>query len=90
MWEKKKKRTTVCDKSTVTCDVDIAQSEDGTAKCEKKNGTIECDKSKVKCNVGTLMWQRNCQMWEKKLRELLNMSKIQLHVMLVLHNVRMV
>ena len=51
----KKKRTTVCDKSTVTCDVDIAQSEDGTAKCEKKNGTIECDKSKVKCNVGTLM-----------------------------------
>ena len=34
--EKKKKRTTVCDKSTVTCDVGIAQREDGTAKCEKK------------------------------------------------------
>ena len=36
MWEKKKKRTTVCDKITVTCDVGIAQCEDGTAKCEKK------------------------------------------------------
>ena len=48
--KKKNKRTTECDKSTITYDVGIAQCEDGTVKCEKKNkGTTECDKSIVTC-----------------------------------------
>ena len=52
MWEKKKKkRTTKYDKNTVICNVDIAQCEDSTIKCDKK-GTIECDKSTVTCGVG--------------------------------------
>ena len=62
MWEKNK-RTTECDKNTVTYDVSTAQCEDGTIKCKKK---------------------------KKKKRESLNVTKIQSHVMLVLHNVRMV
>ena len=33
---RKNKRTTECDKSTVTYDVDIAQCENDTIKCEKK------------------------------------------------------
>ena len=33
---RKNKRTTKCDKSTVTYDVDIAQCENDTIKCEKK------------------------------------------------------
>ena len=33
---KKNKRTTECDKSTVTYDIDIAQCENNTIKCEKK------------------------------------------------------
>ena len=33
---KKKKGTTKCDKRTVTYDVGITQSEDGTVKCKKK------------------------------------------------------
>ena len=35
MWEKNK-GTIECDKSTVTYDVDIAQCENDTIKCEKK------------------------------------------------------
>ena len=33
---RKNKGTIGCDKSTITCDVGIAQFEDGTIKCEKK------------------------------------------------------
>ena len=33
---RKNKGITECDKITVTCDVGIAQYEDGTIKCEKK------------------------------------------------------
>ena len=33
---KKNKGTIECDKSAITCDVRIAQCEDGTVKCEKK------------------------------------------------------
>ena len=36
MWEKKSKGTAQCEKRTVTCDVRIAQYEDGIVKCEKK------------------------------------------------------
>ena len=35
-YKKKSKRTTECDKRTVTCDIGIAQCEDETVKCEKK------------------------------------------------------
>ena len=35
-YEKKIKRITKYDKSTITCDVSIAQCEDGTIKCKKK------------------------------------------------------
>ena len=35
LWEKKN-WTTKHDKSTVTCDFDTAQFEDGTIKCQKK------------------------------------------------------
>ena len=57
---RKNKGITECDKITVTCDVGIAQYEDGTIKCEKK------------------------------IREPLNLRKVQSHVKLVLHNVRKV
>ena len=33
---RKKKGTTECDKSIVTCDIGTTQYEDGTIKCEKK------------------------------------------------------
>ena len=32
----RKKKTTECDKSTITCNVSAAQYKDGTIKCEKK------------------------------------------------------
>ena len=35
-YEKKSKRTTECDKRTVTCDVGIAQYENRTVKYEEK------------------------------------------------------
>ena len=58
MWEKKKKRTTKCDKSTVMCDVGIAQYEDGTIICEKKNKvTTEYDKSTVTCDVSITQYE---------------------------------
>ena len=50
LWEKKN-WTTKHDKSTVTCDFDTAQFEDGTIKCQKK---------KKKYNW---MWQKYCHMW---------------------------
>ena len=37
---RKNKGTTECDKSTVTCDVGIAQYENGIIKCEKKKKGI--------------------------------------------------
>ena len=36
MLEKKNKRSTECDKSTITCDVGTALFKNGTIKCEKK------------------------------------------------------
>ena len=36
MLEKKSKRTTKCEKRTVTCDIGIAQYRDETVKCEEK------------------------------------------------------
>ena len=43
---KKNKRTTECDKSSVTYNIGTAQCEDEIIKCEKKNnGTTKCDKN---------------------------------------------
>ena len=39
LWEKKN-WTTKHDKSTVTCDFDTAQFEDGTIKCQKKKKKV--------------------------------------------------
>ena len=52
MWVKNK-RNIECGKITVTCDVDTAQYDDRTVKCEKKNkGTTKCGKSTFISNVG--------------------------------------
>ena len=81
---RKKKGTTKYDKSTVICDV-------GTIKYKKINkGTTEYDKSTVTCNVGTAQYDNNTIKCEKKIRESSNMTKVQLHVMLVLRHVRIV
>ena len=58
---------------------------------EKKNkGTTKCDKSTVTYDVGTAQCEDStikCQ--EKKIREPLNVTKVQSHVIFVLYNVRM-
>ena len=57
----------------------------------RKNKRItECDKSIVTCDVGTAQCEDGTIKYEKKIRELLNMIKVQSHVMLVLRNVRLV
>ena len=58
MWEKNTS-TTEYGKSTVKCDVSIAQYDNETNKCEKKNkGIIECDKSTIIYDVGTTQFLR--------------------------------
>ena len=57
----------------------------------RENKTIrECDKNAVTCDVGTAQCEDSTIKCEKKIRELLNVTKVQLHVMLVLLNMRMV
>ena len=56
----------------------------------KNKRTPECDKSIVTCDVGTAQCEDGTIKYEKKIRELLNMIKVQSHVMLVLRNVRLV
>ena len=56
----------------------------------KNKRTTECDKSIVTCDVGTAQCEDGTIKYEKKIRELLNMIKVQSHVMLVLRNVRLV
>ena len=76
----------------VTCDVSITQCEDSTIKCEKKKKkekTIECDKSTVTCDVSTAQCENGTFKCKKNIREPPNVTKVQSHVMLVLHNVRM-
>ena len=80
---RKNKRTTKCDKSTITCDIGTTQYKVGTIKCEEK--TTECDKSTVTCDVGTAQCEASTIKCEgKKKREPLNVTKVQSHVMLVL------
>ena len=56
---------------------------------KKNKGTIKCDKSTVTCDVGTTQCEDGTIKCEK-IREPPNVTKVQSHVMLVLHNVRMV
>ena len=63
-------------------------------KKKKKRGTIKCDKSTIKCNksivkydVGIAEYDNGTIKCEKKIRELPNLTKEYLHVMLELHNV---
>ena len=77
MWEK---NTSIieCGKSTVKCDVSIAQYDDETNKCEKKNkGTIECDKSTVICDVGIAQCDNGTVKCEEKIKVPLNVRKVQ-------------
>ena len=65
MWEKKK-GITECDKSTVTCDVGIAQFHNGTVKCKEKLKYYQIWEKydQIWCWYCS-MWQWNYQMWEK-------------------------
>ena len=51
----RKKKTTKCENRTITFDIETAQCEDETVKCEKKSkGTTKCEKRTVTCDVGTV------------------------------------
>ena len=58
----------------------------------KNKGTTECDKSSITCDVSTAQCKDDIIKYKKKkqIREPLNVTKVQSHVMFVLHNVRMV
>ena len=56
----------------------------------KNKGTTECDKSTVTCDVSTTQCEDSTIKCEKKIREPPIVTKVQSHVMLILHNVRMV
>ena len=43
---------------------------------EKNNGTTKCDKSKVTCNVGTTQCENDIIKCEKKIKRLLNATKV--------------
>ena len=82
---RKNKETTECDKSIVTCDVCIVQCEDNTIKYEENKETTEYDKSIVTCDVGTAQCEAGTMKCEdEKIREPPNVTKVQLHVILVL------
>ena len=65
MRKNKNKRTTKCDRSTITCYFGTAPCEDETIKCEKK-GTTKCYKSTVKCYVGIVECDNGIIKYEKK------------------------
>ena len=54
---------------------------------EKSKGTTKCDKRIVTCDVEPAQCD-DSQMWEKKIREPLNVTKELSYVMLELHNMR--
>ena len=56
----------------------------------KNKGITECDKRTVTCDVSITKCEDGTIKCEKKIREPPNVTKVQSHVMLVLHNVRMV
>ena len=55
----------------------------------KNKGTTKCDKNTIICDVSTTQCKDDIIKFEKKIKEPLNVTKVQSHVMLVLHNVRM-
>ena len=59
---------------------------------KKNKETIECNKSTVTCDVSTVLCEIRTIKCEgkKKIRELLNVTKVQSHVILILRNVRIV
>ena len=56
----------------------------------KNKGIAECDKSIVTCGVGVAQCENGNIKCEEKKKESPNVTKLQSHVMLVLHNMRMV
>ena len=56
---------------------------------EKKKGTTKCDKIIVKCYVSNTRCDNETIKYEKKIKEPLNVTRVQLNVMFVLHNVIM-
>ena len=52
---------------------------------KKNKGIIECDKSTITCDIGTAQCEDGTIKCKKKIRELPNMKKVQLYVILVLH-----
>ena len=54
-----------------------------------KKGTIECDKCIVRNDTGTIQSNNGAVKCEEKKRVLLNVTKVQSNVMLVLTNVTM-
>ena len=57
---------------------------------KKNKETIKCDKSTITCDVDTAQCEDGTIKYEKKIRELQNVTKVQSHVILVLHNMRIV
>ena len=57
---------------------------------KKIKGTTKCDKSRVTCDVSIVQCDDSTIKCEKKIRELPNVTKVQLHVMQVQHSLRMV
>ena len=56
----------------------------------KNKGTTEYDKSTITCDVSTTQCENGTIKCEKKLWEPPNVTKVQSHMMLVLHNMRIV
>ena len=57
---------------------------------KKNKGITKCDKSTTTYNAGTAQCDDGIVKCEKKIRESPNVTKVQSHVMLVLHNMRMI
>ena len=57
---------------------------------KKNKGTAKCDKSTVTCDVSTAQCEDGTIKCEKKKERTTECEKIQSHVMLVLHNIRMI
>ena len=60
---------------------------------EKNKGTTECDKSTITCDVSTTQCENCTIKYEKKKKRKKRTTKcgiIQSHVMLILHNMRMI
>ena len=52
--------------------------------------TVTCDVGTAQCEDGTVQWEDGTIKCEKKIREPPNVTKVQSHMMLILHNMRIV